>query len=362
MARVGLHRRLSLLDSKLLAVVVALTIFGIIMVYDSSSASAWESFGDRLYFVKNQMVWMVLGYIALLALSLTDYHRVIKFSPVLFWLCLVLLVVVIVPGIGTKALGARRWLTIAGFNFQPAEAVKFTFIIYLSALFRKKSSGLPFLFLVLLISALLLAEPDLGTAIVTVLTSLAVYFLAGAPLTQFLISVPLAALAGLMVILVSPYRRQRLLTFFNHQQDPLGTSYHVRQVLLAIGSGGLFGVGLGQSHQKYLFIPEVTTDSIFAVIAEELGFVGGLCLLAVFLWLFSRGLKIAKESGDTEGRLLAAAISILIFAQALINIAANAALIPLTGVPLPFISYGGSSLIVSLALIGVLLSISRSHG
>jgi cell division protein FtsW len=283
------------------------------------------------------------------------------------------LILVLIPGIGTKVLGARRWLVLGPLTFQPAELVKLSFIIYLSAFLLNESFGfeepvssnkkklLPFLVMLFILLGLVMLEPDLGTAIVLAATGLVVYFASGASLFYLTLVGIIGILSGVGLILFSPYRRERLLTFLNPTRDPLGASYHIRQILIAIGSGGWLGIGLGQSRQKYEYLPAVTTDSIFAVVAEELGFIGAVALLSIFLILIWRGMKIAKEAPDEFGRLLAVGITSWIGFQFLVNLSAMVALVPLTGVPLPFISYGGSSLVLSLTGMGILANIARQR-
>lgn len=349
------------LDAGLLVATVVLALFGLAMVYDASSASAFRDFGDKFYYLRNQATWLVMGLAMLFVFAIVDYHWLIKLAPVIFWATVALLVLVLIPGVGTRILGARRWINLLGFNFQPAEAAKLANVIYLAALMRKQSRLGIFLTISAILGGLMLAEPDLGTAVVTLATGVVVYFVSGAPLGQFLVAVPALLITAAVAIFSSPYRRERISTFFGFQADPLGAAYQMRQVLLALGAGGLFGVGIGQSRQKYLFLPEVSTDAIFAVIAEEMGFVGALVLICAFLWIFFRGLSIAKMAMDSEGKLLAVGITSLLAFQALINLGAMVALVPLTGIPLPFFSYGGSSLIVSLSAVGILLNISRQR-
>lgn len=346
-------------DKSLFLLALGLTLFGFIMIYSSSSAVAFRDFGDKLYYLKNQFLWGFVGLISFIFFSFFDYHKLLKLSPLIFLGCLIALVCVLLPGIGTKLLGARRWINIGGFSFQPAEAAKLSSILYLSALLHKKPSLKKFLGVITILGILILAEPDLGTAVVTLATGFIIYFVSGASLIHFLVLGPGVLLAAGLAIISSSYRRSRLATFLNQQADPLGASYHVRQALIALGSGGIFGVGLGQSRQKYLFLPEVTTDSIFAVIGEELGLIGAVIVVLAFLWLIIKGLEIARNAPDSGGTLLAVGIVSLLGVQAFINIAAMVALVPLTGVPLPFISYGGSSLIVSLTEMGILINISR---
>jgi cell division protein FtsW len=212
-----------------------------------------------------------------------------------------------------------------------------------------------------LLVGLIMLEPDLGTAVVVVLVSLAVYFVAGSAIWQGLLVVGGVVAGGLILIFSSPYRLERWKTFLDLERDPLGASYHIRQVLLALGSGGIWGVGLGQSRQKYDYLPEVSTDSIFAVIGEEMGFWGSALVIGAFVFLIWRGLKIAKGAETRFEQLLAAAISVWLGGQALVNLGSMVALVPLTGVPLPFISYGGSALVLNLAAAGVLFNISRNQ-
>jgi len=269
------------------------------------------------------------------------------------------LVLVLIPSLGTQIMGARRWLAIGGFGFQPAELIKLTFVLYLAALLSKKKQLWPFLLLLGMILLLIMLEPDLGTAVVVTATGMVVYFASGGPIWQMGLISLTGLLAGVGLIFSSSYRKERLLTFLNPTRDPLGASYHIRQILIALGSGGLFGVGLGQSRQKYEYLPATTTDSIFAVIAEEVGFIGGSLVILAFLVLIWRGMKIAREAPDEFSSLLATGITAWIGLQALVNLAAMVALVPLTGVPLPFISYGGSSLVIALVGVGILLNISK---
>jgi len=346
-------------DWFLVALVFGLAFFGIIMVGNASVVEAYRDFGDKFYYLRLQAQWLGLGLIAFFLASVFNYRylKMITFPLMLFTFAS--LILVLLPGIGFEALGARRWLGIGRFNFQPAELAKLTFVLYLASFLSNKKRTLPFLLLLGLLVVLVMLEPDLGTTVIIVATSLVVYFASGAPLLLLAGLGLLGLLSGASLILFSPYRRERLLTFLNPTRDPLGASYHIRQILIAIGSGGLLGLGLGQSRQKYEYLPAVTTDSIFAVIAEEIGFVGASVVILAFLLLIWRGFKIAKEAPDEFGKLLAVGITTWIGFQALINLGAMVALVPLTGVPLPFISYGGSSLVLALTGVGILLNISK---
>jgi cell division protein FtsW len=348
-------------DYWLIGTIVPLSLFGLLMVYNSSVAMAIRDFGNQYYYLQEQAKWLGLGLIILCIFSCIDYRfwKRIAFPTMIG--TIVLLCIVLLPGIGIQALGAKRWINLGFFVLQPAEFAKLSMIIYLSAWFSGKSNQRLISFLVLLgvFVGLIMLEPDLGTAMILILTSIGVYFFSGAPLQQFALVLPVIGVGVTSLALFSPYRFKRLLTFFNPEQDPLGASYHIRQAIIAIGSGGIFGVGLGQSRQKYEYLPEANTDSIFAIIGEELGFIGCVALIAVYIFILWRGFRIARRMDDTFGRNLALGITTWIGIQTIINISAMVALIPLTGVPLPFISYGGSSLIIMFAACGILINISR---
>jgi cell division protein FtsW len=347
------------IDKVLLFLVLGLTFFGVLMVYNASVAEALRDFGDKYFYVKYQLAWAGAGLLLMFAFMILDYKFLKKIAPILFFINLILLILVFIPGIGIKIKGARRWLNFGFFVFQPTELIKLTLSLYLAAWLSHKKSFFHFLIVLLLVAFLIILQPDLGTAVIVIASAFLLYFTSGAPILQML---PLAALgffAGLLAILKSPYRKERLLTFLNPAQDPLGSSYHIRQVLIALGSGGLFGLGLGQSRQKYEYLPEATTDSIFAIIAEEIGFLGSAFVIFLLFLVIFRGLKIARQAPDSFSKLTAAGICFWVGLQILINLGAMVALIPLTGLPLPFISYGGSSLVVVLISMGILLNISR---
>lgn len=357
--KIKLKAQVSQLDIWLGLVVFLLVCFGVLMVYDASAVVAFRDFRDKYYFLKLQSLWALVGFLVSFFLSLFDYRRFFSLSPFLFLLTVFLLALVFAPGFSIEAYGARRWLNLRFFVLQPSELSKLTLVLYLSAWLSKKRSLLGFLVAVSFTLFLILLGKDLGTALVILGISLALYFLSGAPLSHFFLIVPPAVLWFLILILKTPYRLRRVMTFFNPTLDPLGASYHVRQVLIALGSGGLFGLGFGKSRQKYAYLPESFTDSIFAIISEEIGFIGALGIILVYLFVFWRGLKIAKNAPDLFGQLLGGGIVSWLALQTFINLAAMVVLVPLTGLPLPFVSYGGSNLLVSLAGIGILLNISR---
>jgi len=349
-------------DVLLLGDVLFLTLFGLFMIYDASSFVAFRDFGDKYYYIKSQFFWVIVGFVGLFAFSFFNYRRLYNFSFPILFVAIVLLILVFVPGIGVYLLGAYRWVDFKIFSFQPAEFVKLVLAIYLSAWFANKEKGrlAAFLLLLGLVLFLILMQPDMGTAIVILSEALAIYFFSGANVLYFTVLVPIIVAIGMFVIKLSPYRTKRLESFLSINQSIESSSYHVKQILIALGSGGITGVGLGNSLQKYAYLPETTTDSIFAIIAEELGFIGATGIIILFAVVAWRGFYIASRAKDNFGKLLAAGITTFLATQAIINLGSVTALFPLTGIPLPFISYGGSALIVDLCSIGILLNISKN--
>ncbi|MEK9178153.1 MAG: putative lipid II flippase FtsW [Patescibacteria group bacterium] len=350
-------------DLLLLGPVVFLTIFGLLMIYDASSFVAYRDFSDKYHYVKDQFLWIVLGFLALFVGSRFDYKRYYNLALPLLLASILFLFLVFIPGIGISALGASRWINMGFFILQPSELVKLSLAIYLAAWFSSKEKGrLPaFLLLLFLIVGLIMLQPDMGTASIVLAEALAVYFLSGANILHILGLIPVILLGGLALIKLEPYRAARLSTFLNPDTSLQTTSYHTRQILIALGSGGLTGLGFGNSLQKYAYLPEGTTDSIFAIIAEETGFVGALLIILIFAVVIWSGFKIAMSARDTFGKLLAGAIITFLGTQIIINLSAQTLLLPLTGIPLPFLSYGGSALIVNLFSIGILLNISKQR-
>src|SRR4030042_4783679 len=346
-------------DFILLGAVAALVLFGLLMIYNASPVTSLRDFGDPLYLTRLQAIWVVVGAIFGFVVFKMPYTFWQKTAPFIILLALILLAAVFIPGLGIKAYGAQRWLNLGFVGGQPAEFAKLAYIIYLSAFLAKKIRFIPFLLITAGIAAIVVAQKDLGTTVIITLIGLALYFVAGGALWHLAALVPVMAAFATFFIFTSGYRKARLLSFLNPSIDTQGISYHVNQVLIAIGSGGVFGVGLGESRQKYGYIPEVTTDSIFAVIGNELGFVGALVFIAVFLIIIYRGFTIARAAPDKFGQLVAGGISTWVCLQTFINLAGLTALLPLTGVPLPFTSYGGSSLVATLLSAALLLNISR---
>lgn len=349
----------NLFDKSLLFLTVIFFILGIISVADTSAPLALTHFSDSFYFVKQQTVWTALAVGVLFVSMNIHFSFWKKLAYPLFGISLVLLIIVLIPGISSKIYGARRWIDLGIFSVQPSEVVKITLILLIAKFADEKRNIWYYLIPLGLVSGLVMLEPDLGTTLVIISVGFIQMFVAGVSVFNFLAILVGGGILGGLAILISDYRRQRLMTFFNSANDPLGSSYHIRQILLAIGSGGIFGVGLGQSRQKYLFLPEVATDSVFAILAEELGFVGSIVIIGLLTFLIYRLIKIASRAPDTFSVILATGISAWIGVQSVLNLAAMTALVPLTGIPLPFFSYGGSHLTMIAFGIGILLNISR---
>lgn len=355
-------------DYALLITIGTIVIYGLVMLASASSVVSFEKFGDSNSLLKRQLIYgLALGLVGFFIAVRVHYQTWRKYAFAFMLVNLALLVAVFIPGIGYGYGGANRWIHIGSALFQPSEILKLTFALYLATLFAKNKEGMkdaafgliPFLIIMGLITFLIMMQPDMGTMVAVSAIGLAIFFVAGAPLKHLLWIFLSASGLFFLLIKLEPYRAARLTVFLNPALDPQGIGYHVNQALLAIGSGGLFGLGLGHSRQKYLYLPEVTGDSIFAVIAEELGLIFAVGLIILFLVLMYRGFTIAKTAPDTFSRLLATGITVWFVIQAFINIAAMVTLLPLTGIPLPFVSYGSSALAASLVAVGILTNISK---
>lgn len=341
---------------------------GLLMIASAGVSYANVRFGDPYYFLKEQLLGLAVGLL-LLALTERIYYGIWKKLVVpIFFVAVGLLILVFIPGVGTSVYGAARWINLGPFSFQPSEIMKLAIILYLAAWLAERGRErardffeglLPFVIILSLVGFLILKQPDTGTLGVIFLIALVIFFTAGASFGQIfgLLIAGVTLLLGL--IKLAPYRMQRFLVFLNPEHDPLGAGYHVNQALLAIGSGGLWGVGLGHSRQKFNYLPEPVTDSIFAILAEETGFLGIVVIISLFLIIAWRGLIIAQRAPDRFGELLAVGITAWVVLQAFVNIGSVSGLIPLTGITLPFVSFGGTSLAVLLAAMGILLNISK---
>lgn len=337
-----------------------IAIIGLLAVYNASVIEGFNTFNDRFYFVKQQINWLIIGVSLYFIISRLNPNLFKRIATPLFFLSVVLMLLVLVPGIGLKLQGARRWLSLGPIRFQPSELLKVDLVLYLAVWLESKRKVQSFLALIVICLGLVMLQSDLGTAAIIASICFGLYFLSGAPIKSVAAIVGLLLLGIFLLTVISPYRLQRLHTFIDPTSDTLGRSYHINQVILGLGSGGMFGVGLGRSRQKYAYLPEATTDSIFAIVGEETGFIGGLFLVVLLLTLCLLAFKIASQAPNQHQRLVASGIAILFSAQTFVNLSAMVALIPLTGVPLPLISYGGSSLISNFISLGILASIARS--
>lgn len=354
-------------DTVLPYIVFVLLVFGLIMISSAGIAYSKSRFGDSYFFFKRQLLGVSIGLVVLYFTQRINYNFWKKISFPLFILSIFLLILVFVPGIGSKIYGASRWIQLGAISFQPSEMLKLSLILYLAAWLETKREKmhdffegfLPFVIIIAIISFLLMKQPDMGTLGVTVLIALSIFFVNGAKASHMSLLVFGGIAAFYTLIKMEAYRMNRFLVFLHPEFDPKGVGYQINQALLAIGSGGIFGVGLGHSLQKFNYLPEPVGDSIFAIIGEELGLIGAVILVMLFVGLAMRGLRIARNAPDIFSRLVAIGIVSWIFFQALINIAAISGLIPLTGIPLPFMSYGGTSIIFLMAGIGILLNISK---
>ncbi|KKT49503.1 MAG: Stage V sporulation protein E [Candidatus Collierbacteria bacterium GW2011_GWC2_44_18] len=333
--------------------------FGLLAIYDASVIDAYRTFGDKFHYVKQQALWLIVGIIAALITSNIPIPWIKKNAHLLYGVTLLLMVLVLIPGIGSKFMGARRWLVLGPAILQPSELLKISFAIYLAKWLEVDRNIKQFLLLVGLNSLLIMLQPDLGTSIIIIGVSFLTYYLSGAKLKEILLFSAILLAAISLLILSSPYRLTRVKTFMDPTSDPLGSSYHINQVLYGLGSGGMSGVGLGRSRQKYAYLPEATTDSIFVIIAEEFGFIGSTLFIIVLVGLTLASFKVSLSAGDKFDKLLGSAISLLFLLQIFVNLSSMVALTPLTGIPLPLISYGGSSLVTNFIALGVLINLSK---
>lgn len=362
-------------DWYLIGAIWLLVILGLLIISSAGVALGWqEKFGFDLYYhFKHQLLVGVLpGSLLFMFFWFFDYQRLEKFAAPMLYVSIGLLVLVLIPihGLTADWGTSRSWLNIFGFSLQPSEIVKLTFLIYLSAWLAKKeahhfkevSDGLaPFAIILTVIAFLLYKEPDTGTMSIIVAMSLAVYFSAGGRLLH-LSWLGLSGVAGLWLMLkLAPYRMDRFTTFMHPELDPQGKGYHINQALLAVGTGGWFGQGYGHSRQKFAYLPEPVGDSVFAITAEELGFFLASAIIALYVFVAVRGLKLASRCHDPFAKLLTVGIITWLTTQAFVNIGGIMGVLPLTGVTLPFISYGGTSMMMSLAAAGILANISKQE-
>ncbi len=341
---------------------IIFSFIGLIFVFEASSIRALQETGDSFHYLKLQGYWILIGIVVMIFLSYFNYKNLYYISFPFLAVILLLLMVVLIPSIGHTAGGAQSWINLGFFNMQPSEFVKVALIIYLASWFSKKEKSrfLPFMMLLGFIILLLMLQPDLGAATIIFSLAIVIYYLAGQDLKYLLLLLPVSIGGFLLLVFAAPYRLKRLTAFMNPTEDPQGVGYHINQILISLSNGGIFGKGFGASRQKYLFLPEAHTDSIFAIYGEELGFIGSLILIGAYVFFLYKLVKIYESTSDRFAQLLIGGILGFFAIQILINLGGMVGLMPLTGVPLPFISYGGSHILISFALIGIAVNIAKS--
>lgn len=355
------------IDYLLLFGIIIISLFGILMIYSSSYVWALYKFNDSYKFVKTQSLFLIVSYILMYITLKIPYTKYLNKSNIIFIVCIILLILVLIPGIGTVRNGSRSWFGIGGLGIQPSEFTKLGMIIFTSkylAFNEKilkdiKKGLLPILSILILIFGLIMLQPDFGTGVIIVMSIIGLLFISGVPM-GFFIKLGILGLLGVVgLIIAAPYRMKRIVSFLNPWSDPLGSGFQIIQSLYAIGPGGLLGLGFGNSIQKHFYLPEPQTDFIFAIISEEFGFMGILFVSSIFLLIIYRGFRIAINCQNKFGKYLAFGITFQLSFQCLLNLMVVVGLIPVTGVTLPFLSYGGSSLLITMFSMSILLNISK---
>ena len=356
-------------DLPLVIAVTLLIIFGLIMIYSASSIWAEYKFHDSFHYVKQQGLFTIAGLILMYIVSKTDYKIYFKKANIILGICLLLLILVLIPGIGSVRNGSRSWFGIGPLGIQPSEFTKLALIIFTSKYLANSNKFLksykkgvfPILGIALFCFGLIMLQPDLGTGLVLMMSVIALLFIAGVNM-KFFYGMGLLGLIGVVIlIIIAPYRMDRITSFLDPWKDPLGTGFQMIQSMYAIGPGGLLGQGFLNSRQKHFYLPEPQTDFIFSIIAEEFGVVGAILVCSLFAFILYRGIKIALNSKNLFSKYLSFGMIFQMLFQACMNLAVVVGLIPVTGVTLPFLSYGGSSLLISLISIGILLNISKEN-
>jgi cell division protein FtsW len=358
-------------DFFLLGLVFILVVFGLVILSSASSDLGKTKWNDSYYFLKHQLLYgLSLGIVGFLFAYFIPYQNFKKIALILLILNLGLVALVFVPGLGVSAGGASRWIKLGPYTFQPAELLKLTFILYLASWLTDlksrrakdfKRGFLPFIVICGIVAGLLIFQPATSTVAILLAAALCMYFLSGAEWKYIFSIISLGALGLAILVIVTPYRLQRITSFLRPSQDSLGSNYHLNQAKIAIGSGELFGTGFGKSTAKTTYLPAVIDDSIFAVMAQELGFIGAASLVVLFLLLTLRLFWMALKSRDQFGKLNLVGFAVIIGLQSLVNMGSISGILPLTGVPLPFISYGGTALAVFMTMSGVALNISKNQ-
>ena len=355
------------IDLILFVSVIVLSIFGLVMIYSASSIWAEYKFGDAYKFLKAETLFLILGITLMIITSKIPYSYYLKNANLILGICVLLLILVLIPGVGTVRNGSRSWFGIGSFGIQPSEFTKLGLLIFTSKYLSKnnklikdiKKGVLPILGVLFLIFGLIMLQPDFGTGTVIVMTIVVLLFISGVKM-GFFVKIGFLGIVGVAVlIIIAPYRLRRILSFLDPWSDPLGSGFQIIQSLYAIGPGGLLGLGFGNSIQKHFYLPEPQTDFIFSIISEEFGFMGVLIVSTLFITIIYRGIKISLNAKDLFSKYLSFGIIFGLAFQTILNLMVVVGLIPVTGVTLPFLSYGGSSLLVSMISMGILLNISR---
>ncbi len=342
--------------------ILGFSLFGLVLIYNVSVVESLQTFGHPWHFALRHSMWIVLGLSAFITCALMPPKIWKMLAPWMFWLALALLVAVLIPGVGRKIQGAQRWIYFGSFGIQPAEMTKLAIILFFASWLDKHQRFAPFLFLTGIVFTLIMLQPNLSTAAIIALLCCLLYFLAGGNVKPLMVFGGVGAVIIGILILSAPYRRERLTTFLNPESDPLGKSYHIRQITLALGRGGVFGQGIGLSKQKQEYIPEASSDSIFSIYAEETGFVGSVLLISAYSTLIAVGWETARKQTDRFRMLVCAGITAWISLHVVLNLSAMVALIPLTGIPLPLISFGGSNYLSFMSGLGILTGMMRGTG
>lgn len=339
--------------------VIILSLFGLIMIYSSSSIWSEYKFNTPYKFVRNQGIFFCIGLLLMYIVSKINYNYYYKYSKYILLFCIILLILVLIPGIGTVRNGSRSWFGIGSFGIQPSEFTKLALIIFTSKYLSNNKKMLPVILITLLIFGIIMLQPDFGTGTIIVMTIFGTLFVNGMNIS-LIVKMGIIGIVGVVIlVLVAPYRLSRILSFLNPWSDPLGSGFQIIQSLYAIGPGGLFGMGFGNSIQKHFYLPEPQTDFIFSIISEEFGFLGILIISILFIIIIYSGISISINSKDKFAKNLSFGIIFGISFQCILNLMVVVGLIPVTGVTLPFLSYGGSSLLITLCSMGILLNISR---
>ena len=355
------------LDIKLIITVFLICVYGIIMIYSASSVWAEYKFNDKLHYVIMQSAFFLMGIVLMIIVSKIPYTYYLKKSNTILFICLILLILVLIPGIGTVRNGSRSWFGIGGLGVQPSEFMKLALIIFTSKYIYNNpkqmktvtKGAFPILLVTMFTFGLIMLQPDFGTGTILVLTIVAMLFISGVNFSFFIKLGMVGIVGAVILIIMAPYRMERIVSFLNPWSDPLGTGFQAIQSLYAIGPGGLFGLGFGKSIQKHFYLPEPQTDFIFSIISEELGILGIITVAILFLIIILRSIKISIKAPDIFAKFLVFGIIFQLSFQTLLNLSVVVGLVPVTGVTLPFFSYGGSSLIITLISMGIILNISR---